>query len=171
MDGISIGSIDGILQSTGRVHHADIFEVAGRLNKTMFQEYADDDFLFGTLLAEESLPDGADQKLLPQSVPGYTDLGEDLAASHIFSFAAFRGACSGGHENGYTLGSSTSSCFVVDDESLAEQHCKIILRDGKVFLKDLGSSAGTRVNGQRCGDALLEIQEGDDILAGRFLFG
>ena len=67
------------------------------------------------------------------------------------------------------LGRDESCDFVVDDAKVSRRHISLDLRaDGRVELRDLGSSNGTFVNGSRVDTALLEgtvqIQLGDTVL-------
>lgn len=48
------------------------------------------------------------------------------------------------------IGRSAKLCdLVVDHSSVSKQHCMLVKTDGLVYLRDLGSTNGTRVNGQR----------------------
>ena len=48
------------------------------------------------------------------------------------------------------VGRSSKLCeLVVDHTSISKQHCVLIKTDGLLYLRDLGSTNGTRVNGQR----------------------
>ncbi len=47
-------------------------------------------------------------------------------------------------------------------------HCDIMRRDGKIFVKDLGSSNGTYVNGKRIAE--VELKPGDKLRVGPVLF-
>lgn len=61
-----------------------------------------------------------------------------------------------------TIGRQAGNAIVIDDERLSRRHAQIDLRPGGLFVTDLGSANGTRVNGQpitgahpvRPGDAL-----------------
>lgn len=52
--------------------------------------------------------------------------------------------------------------------SVSRQHCEFIVEDGKVTLRDLGSSNGTYVNKQRIEEA--ELNSGDLIAVGPAVF-
>jgi pSer/pThr/pTyr-binding forkhead associated (FHA) protein len=45
--------------------------------------------------------------------------------------------------------------LTIDHKSVSKQHCVILRADGAVFLRDLGSTNGTSVNGQRVRRAAL----------------
>jgi predicted component of type VI protein secretion system len=48
------------------------------------------------------------------------------------------------------VGRSSKYCdFVVPHTSISKQHCVLVKTDGLLYLRDLGSTNGTRVNGQR----------------------
>jgi predicted component of type VI protein secretion system len=45
---------------------------------------------------------------------------------------------------------------------ISRRHCALIIRDGKVYLKDIGSTNGVQVNGQKIASATL-LHDGDQI--------
>lgn len=48
------------------------------------------------------------------------------------------------------IGRSSKLCdLVVDHTSVSKQHCILVKTDGLIYFRDLGSTNGTRVNGQR----------------------
>ncbi|GIX03631.1 MAG: hypothetical protein KatS3mg113_0637 [Planctomycetaceae bacterium] len=48
------------------------------------------------------------------------------------------------------IGRARNICdVVIDRNSISKLHCVIVRTDGLLFLRDLGSTNGTRVNGQR----------------------
>lgn len=48
------------------------------------------------------------------------------------------------------VGRSSKMCdLVIDHTSISKQHCMLVKTDGLIYLRDLGSTNGTRVNGQR----------------------
>jgi len=48
------------------------------------------------------------------------------------------------------VGRSAKQCdLVLDHTSVSKQHCMLVKTDGLVYIRDLGSTNGTRVNGQR----------------------
>jgi predicted component of type VI protein secretion system len=48
------------------------------------------------------------------------------------------------------VGRSSKLCdIVVDHTSVSKQHCMLVKTDGLIYLRDLASTNGTRVNGQR----------------------
>jgi hypothetical protein len=48
-----------------------------------------------------------------------------------------------------TVGRAAGCSLVFDERFVSQVHCRIFLRDGAVFVEDLGSTNGTWVNGAR----------------------
>jgi pSer/pThr/pTyr-binding forkhead associated (FHA) protein len=58
----------------------------------------------------------------------------------------------------------------IDDLMVSRRHCLFSLRDGRVWVEDLESRNGTRLNGQRL-TAARPIQEGDVLEVANLEFG
>jgi DNA-binding NtrC family response regulator/pSer/pThr/pTyr-binding forkhead associated (FHA) protein len=56
-----------------------------------------------------------------------------------------------------TLGASEKNDIVIDDPYISSRHLKIVQREGRVQLFDLGSTNGTWVNGVKVREAELEV--------------
>jgi len=54
-----------------------------------------------------------------------------------------------------TIGRDSQNDIVINDESVSTHHAEIRLEDGRHILKDLGSTNGLRVNGERAMEAVL----------------
>ena len=78
----------------------------------------------------------------------------------------------GGHHHGrsFTLerprlvGRVQEADIRVEDAAVAERHAQLLQVDGRILLRDLGSDAGTMLNGSRVHDAWLE--SGDQLVFG-----
>lgn len=67
------------------------------------------------------------------------------------------------HEDA-TLGRDPSNRIVLDDASASLVHCAFFFGESRAFLKDLGSTNGTELNGKRV--VHCEINDGDEITIG-----
>ena len=56
----------------------------------------------------------------------------------------------------------------LDHKSVSKQHCVIVRTDGLLIVRDLGSTIGTRVNGQRIRRAALLPNDNLNIASFRF---
>ena len=64
------------------------------------------------------------------------------------------------------FGRSAENTVVLDDEFVSSSHAMVLLRDGRWWVRDAGSTNGTMVNGQRVGDE-TPLHEGDELQIGR----
>ena len=53
---------------------------------------------------------------------------------------------------------------VIDDDALSRRHCELYERGDKVFVRDLSSANGTKVNGMKVSDKIVE--DGDELTIG-----
>ncbi len=54
-----------------------------------------------------------------------------------------------------TIGRDAQNDIVINDESVSTHHAEIRLEDGRHILKDLGSTNGLRINGERAMESVL----------------
>ena len=70
-------------------------------------------------------------------------------------------------EGDYTFGRGKDAAILLADpeETISRIHFKLVVRDGRIAVKDLNSTNGTKVNGIEIEDA--ELKKGDTISAGK----
>lgn len=69
-----------------------------------------------------------------------------------------------------TIGRENKNEIVIKDAFISGRHAQFVLHDNKVFLKDLGSTNGTLVNGESINDNEVCLENWDKILIGRVEF-
>ena len=69
-----------------------------------------------------------------------------------------------------TLGPSTHLNLTTDHRTLSRRHCEILEHDGAVFVRDLGSSNGTLMNGEPVSDE-IRLEDGSELTIGPLVFG
>ncbi|QDV70984.1 Oxoglutarate dehydrogenase inhibitor [Rosistilla carotiformis] len=71
-------------------------------------------------------------------------------------------------QNPFVIGRNESSGLRIKSSSVSRQHCAIIAREGKFYVKDLGSRNGTFVNDQKLTDRQsCRIRSGDTLQVGK----
>ncbi len=55
-------------------------------------------------------------------------------------------------------------------QAISKQHCGVVVRNGRVFVKDYGSTNGTQVNGTLLQAAEVEVENGASIVVGPLEF-
>lgn len=68
-------------------------------------------------------------------------------------------------EGEVTLGRSRSATVSVSDPSISRIHVRLVAREGRVMLEDLGSANGTYVNGLRI-SGIVELGDGAHLVLG-----
>lgn len=68
-----------------------------------------------------------------------------------------------------TIGRKDVNTISIEDPFVSSHHAKIVMKDGRMYIKDLGSTNGTRKNGESVSD-FEEIYIGDFIEIGRVIF-
>ena len=64
------------------------------------------------------------------------------------------------------FGRSSENTVILDDEFVSTTHAMLLLREGRWWVRDAGSTNGTIVNGQRI-DGETPLREGDELQIGR----
>ena len=67
-----------------------------------------------------------------------------------------------------TLGRNTDCDFQIPLANISRKHSQLFFKDGKLFVRDLGSSNGTFVNNKRVQESPLEA--GDTLIIGPVIF-
>lgn len=63
----------------------------------------------------------------------------------------------------FVVGRGPDTDIILPERQVSRQHLKILFRDGRYFLQDLGSKNGTHLNGLQIQNATVPIQDGDEI--------
>lgn len=63
-------------------------------------------------------------------------------------------------------GRDPKAAIFLDDVTVSRHHAIFTIEEGRLVVRDLGSTNGTYVNGERCDEAVLSV--GDQVFIGRF---
>jgi DNA-binding NtrC family response regulator len=93
---------------------------------------------------------------------GHSDAAGLAPHAPAVQLRVLRGAQAGGFclldAKPLVIGSALTSGLVINDRFVSRAHCEVSLREGQCFVRDLGSSNGTFVNGARVTEALVGLQ-------------
>lgn len=94
-----------------------------------------------------------------------------MGKSHVFKFIS--GKYQGGEfpipmDSELIIGRSSDLEMVLAEEMVSRKHAKIITKNAKIVLQDLGSTNGTFVNGERI--TIYPLKTGDRVLIGTSIF-
>jgi len=67
-------------------------------------------------------------------------------------------------DDGRNLIGRTMECsLLLAEDSVSRKHAEVLIRDGEVLVRDMGSTNGTRVNGVEIGTGAHRLRDGDQI--------
>ncbi len=69
----------------------------------------------------------------------------------------------------FVIGRSASAHLRINSSSVSRKHCEIFEKNGKDYIRDLNSSNGTRLNGERL-DSIKKLKPGSQLQVGKFVF-
>lgn len=88
-----------------------------------------------------------------------TPVQAQLRVVEVGNVRAFEGTCP------LVIGRAQDAQLVLADPEVSRRHARLETQNGTVFLRDLGSSNGTFLNGRRLTSA-IELREGDEVDVG-----
>src|SRR5258706_2265851 len=65
-----------------------------------------------------------------------------------------------------TIGRASSGHLVIDHPSISRAHAEIVVSAEGALVRDLGSTNGTSVNGEKMGDKGVVLRDGDEVAFG-----
>ena len=69
-----------------------------------------------------------------------------------------------------TIGRDSDNHIAVNDTFLSGRHAMFMRQDGSYFIKDLDTTNGTFVNGEKLADTPMQLKDGDKIQLGQLNF-
>ncbi|NLM50319.1 MAG: FHA domain-containing protein, partial [Clostridiaceae bacterium] len=69
-----------------------------------------------------------------------------------------------------TIGRSRKNTIKIDDPFLSQFHARIFKKGNDYYIEDLGSTNGTKLNGEPLGDEAVQLMDNDKIEFGRIAF-
>jgi len=69
-----------------------------------------------------------------------------------------------------TIGRSRKNSIKIDDPFLSQFHARIFKKGNDYYIEDLGSTNGTKLNGEPLGDEAVQLMDNDKIEFGRIAF-
>jgi len=88
-----------------------------------------------------------------------TPVQAHLRVMEVGNARHFEGTCP------LVIGRGSDAQLVLSDPEVSRRHARLETQNGTVFVRDLGSSNGTFLNGRRLSSA-IELREGDEVDVG-----
>jgi pSer/pThr/pTyr-binding forkhead associated (FHA) protein len=97
------------------------------------------------------------------------DKGRDTGAAGSYALIVASGPQRGLHwaiGEGVQAGRNPEAEIFLDDVTVSRHHAEFTVEGDALVVRDLGSTNGTYVNGERCDESVLAV--GDHVIIGRF---
>lgn len=103
-------------------------------------------------------------RLSPEQSPGSVGVSLEVRKGHRHPWGRLSGSPSLDlNNNRMWVGRADDCDVVIPFEEVSRHHAEIVRRHGSVWVRDLGSSNGTRIDGHRVGDEAVEFRPGSVI--------
>jgi hypothetical protein len=171
-----LGEIAKMLSASGRIGLVSLRKIAEEKDKEIFMKLIQHPVLAGSAIQAGRISDqegGGDEMNRTQIFePSNTNPGAS-AASEALRHAIYplvKGEYSTTSSRSFTIGRIDGNDMIMPDFAISKKHAVINRDDGAYYIKDLGSTNGTLVNGTRLDKKPVKIHDKDVLSFARYEF-
>ena len=176
VDSSSLSEIAKMLSASGRIGLGSLRKIAEEKDKEIFVKLVQDPVLAGSAIQAGRISNqdsGGDEMNRTQIFePSLTNPGAS-AASEALRHAIYplvKGEYSTTSTRSFFIGRIDGNDMIMPDFAISKKHAVISRDDGAYYLKDLGSTNGTLVNGTRLNKRPVKIHDKDVVSFARYEF-
>jgi hypothetical protein len=172
-----LGEIDKMLSASGRIGLVSLSKVAQERDKEEFIRLLQHPVLAGSAIQAGRISNqegGSSEEMNRTQIfePSNTNPGAS-AASEALRHAIYplvKGEYSTTSSRSFTIGRIDGNDMIMPDFAISKKHAIINRDDGSYYIKDLGSTNGTLVNGTRLDKKPVKIHDKDVLSFARYEF-
>ena len=174
--GSQLGDISKMLNASGRIALPTLEKLAKVYSKTKFAIFMEQPALVGSSIQSGSLnlKKRASKEEMNRTVIFEIEDGEEASSpSETLKHAIYplvKGEYSTGPVNSFTIGRVDGNDMIMPDYAISKRHAIIDIEDGLYFIRDAGSTNGTKVNGERLGKKRTRLHDKDVVGFARYEF-
>lgn len=171
-----IGNISKMLNTSGRISLQILQKMAEIYNSTEFIRFMRQPALVGSSIQAGSFSgiSGASNDERNRTIVFNIDVAEDeTSSSEILQHAIYplvKKEHSSRVRTKFSVGRLDGNDMVMADLAISKHHATLEIKEGNYLIRDLGSTNGTSVNGDRIEKKPMKIQDGDIVGFGRYEF-
>jgi hypothetical protein len=172
----SLGDISSMLSASGRIGLANLRKIARNNDKDSFVRFVRQPVLAGAAIqaGRISSQDGGGEEMNRTQIfePSSTDPGVSPATEALKHaiYPLVKGEYSTTSSKSFVIGRTDGSDLIMPDFAISKKHATIRLDSKSFYLKDLGSTNGTFVNGSRLDKKSVKIHNQDVLSFARYEF-
>jgi hypothetical protein len=177
-ESIRLGSISKMLSASGRIGLARLRKYSEEYDKEAFIKFMRQPALAGAAIqagriSNQQGPSGVEMNKTQIFEPSVTNPGA-LAPSEALRHAIYpmikSEYSSTTSSRSFTIGRVDGNDMIMPDYAISKKHAVINIKDGSYFIRDLGSTNGTMINGSRLSKKPTKIHDQEIISFARYEF-
>ncbi len=175
--GGSIGQLAKILSASGRVSLASLRKMASEDDANAFVNFVRRPVLVGSAVKAGIISSqsgmASDELNRTQIFEPSKSMGSSISASESLKHAVYplvKGEYPATPRGSFYIGRINGNDMIMPDYAISKRHAIIDIEDGTYYLRDAGSTNGTKINGTRLGKKRIKLKDKDVIGFARYEF-
>ncbi|MGD8342597.1 MAG: FHA domain-containing protein [Desulfobacterales bacterium] len=175
--GGSVGQLAKILSASGRVSLASLRKMAREDDANAFVNFVRRPVLVGSAVKAGIISSqsgmASDELNSTQIFEPSKSMGSSISASESLKHAVYplvKGEYPATPRGSFYIGRINGNDMIMPDYAISKRHAIIDIEDGTYYLRDAGSTNGTKINGTRLGKKRVKLKDKDVIGFARYEF-
>jgi hypothetical protein len=172
-----LGKLSKMLSASGRIDLVSLRKIAQENNKEVFIRFLRQPVLAGSAIqtgriSSQEVNDTDEMnrtQIFEPSGPNPSASPPSEALKHVI-YPLVKGEYSNSASKFFTIGRIDGNDMIMPDFAISKKHAVITIDNSKFYLKDLGSTNGTMVNGTRLDKKPVKIHDQDLLSFARYEF-
>ncbi len=171
-----IGWTAKMLSASGRVSLASLRKLAQENEAEAFAKYVHRPVLVGSAIKTGTISSagmGNDALNSTQIFEPSKSQGSSISASESLKHAIYplvKGEYPATPRGAFYIGRINGNDMIMPDYAISKRHAIIDIRSGTYYIRDTGSTNGTKINGSRLGKKRMQLRDKDVIALARYEF-
>ena len=172
----SLGEIAKMLSASGRVSLASLRKLAQEHELEAFSQFVKRPVLVGSAIKSgviSSAGNTSDTLNTTQIFEPSRSQGVSISASESLKHAIYpmvKGEYPATPRGAFYIGRINGNDMIMPDYAISKRHAIIDIENGAYYIRDTGSTNGTRLNGSRLGKKPMQLRDKDVISFARYEF-
>ena len=172
----SLGEIAKMLSASGRVSLASLRKLAQEQELEAFTQFVRRPVLVGSAIKSgiiSSAGTSSDTLNTTQIFEPSKSQGTSISASESLKHAIYpmvKGEYPATPRGAFYIGRINGNDMIMPDYAISKRHAIIDIEDGAYYIRDTGSTNGTKLNGSRLGQKPTQLRDKDVISFARYEF-
>ena len=176
-DGSQFGRLAKTLSASGRVSLAALRKMAREAEAEAFVQFVQRPVLVGSAVKAGIISSqsgmASDELNSTQIFEPSKSMGSSISASESLKHAIYplvKGEYPATPRGSFYIGRINGNDMIMPDYAISKRHAIIDIEDGAYYLRDAGSTNGTKINGSRLGKKRVKLKDKDVMGFARYEF-